>query len=797
MTILKKFTKEISERLAGKKKELKKSNRYYIQTKRIITFLLLLSMIVSCIYSNLNTKYVSAGSLKEESENFDYVIYSETKEQISCNSVCINGKVKQGELAEFSIKQDLSRRIKENGDKCYSDENIFLDNECASVLGSLKTISIKNECMNISDAMYYSKESDIKIHAKEISMSGLLYAPEGTIEIQCNNLNFSGTIIAKNVILIASGNINMNRKQEINNYINNNQDIYTEQYDIYQLNYDEWGNLAEVSVAGNQITKYVYKDSFYRELLCEEYANDTEYSYNFDIVPPVERNVTYDNSYASFDYDDSQNSLNYFQAINGEESEEKYIYDNKMNISKIQSDTSENTYFYDERGRLISATYPELDKSYSYKYDNRNNIIECITKEGNLKKKNTYSYRDEWKDKLSQYNSLPVCYDECGNITFFDGYIYSWENGSQLKCVENSELLCQYKYDPYGIRQEKLVDGEKVKYYYSEDKLVKQTSNNTVLKFIYDSYDRISALNYNNVMYYFLLSGQGDVKGIIDTNGSIVVKYQYSPYGEIESISGELADSLGKLNPIRYRGYYYDIETGLYYLNHRYYNPKLGRFISPDDMNYIFVENNLYNYCEGNPINNIDETGRLNWKGGNPIINSAADAKEFDSLKNNEKSLLYTLGFKYNNSLGIAEQCLRTRKKYGINTREEKAHFWAQCYVETDGGYYLKEAGSDAYFAKQPYGKKYRGAGFIQLTWKENYKAYSKAENNDKILSQGADYVAKEYPWFSAGWFWNKNSINTKIKNGATVKDVTKIVNGGTGKLEERKNAYKRIKKLL
>jgi RHS repeat-associated protein len=75
---------------------------------------------------------------------------------------------------------------------------------------------------------------------------------------------------------------------------------------------------------------------------------------------------------------------------------------------------------------------------------------------------------------------------------------------------------------------------------------------------------------------------QGDVTKIVDTSGNTVVTYTYDSWGKVLSVTGTLATTVGKKNPIRYRGYYYDTESNLYYLNSRYYDPETGRFISAD-----------------------------------------------------------------------------------------------------------------------------------------------------------------------------------------------------------------------
>ena len=127
---------------------------------------------------------------------------------------------------------------------------------------------------------------------------------------------------------------------------------------------------------------------------------------------------------------------------------------------------------------------------------------------------------------------------------------------------------------------------------------------------------------------------------------------------------------------------------------------------------------------------------------------------------------------------------------YGIDSPNEKAHFFAQCAYESNFGMWLTELGSDAYFDNTDYGKKYRGAGYIQLTWDENYSKFAKAMGDPEIYNQGAEYVACYYAWQAAGWWWDNNSMNSRIANGYTVMDVTRIVRGSIGTWEIRQQYY-------
>ncbi|MBO4479462.1 MAG: RHS repeat-associated core domain-containing protein [Clostridia bacterium] len=119
-------------------------------------------------------------------------------------------------------------------------------------------------------------------------------------------------------------------------------------------------------------------------------------------------------------------------------------------------------------------------------------------------------------------------------------------------------------------------------------------------------------LEINGVPYYYVRNLQGDVTKIIDGSGNVVVEYTYDSWGKVYSVTGTLASTVGAKNPIRYRGYYYDTETELYYLNSRYYDPELGRFISPD----VGTEGgNLYAYCQNDPVNRSDPSGCFSWGG--------------------------------------------------------------------------------------------------------------------------------------------------------------------------------------
>ncbi|MCD8804638.1 YSIRK-type signal peptide-containing protein [Staphylococcus warneri] len=143
--------------------------------------------------------------------------------------------------------------------------------------------------------------------------------------------------------------------------------------------------------------------------------------------------------------------------------------------------------------------------------------------------------------------------------------------------------------------------------------------------------------------------------------------------------------------------------------------------------------------------------------------------------------------------------------KFNINTPKRIQHFMAQVAQESMKGLYPTEiADGSAYEGRTDLGntkpgdgKKFKGGGYIQLTGRSNYTAFSKAMKDPDIVNKGVEYVANKYPWSSAAWFWNNKNINKIVDNGGSVQDVTRVVNGGTNGLNDRINYYNQAKKIF
>lgn len=136
-----------------------------------------------------------------------------------------------------------------------------------------------------------------------------------------------------------------------------------------------------------------------------------------------------------------------------------------------------------------------------------------------------------------------------------------------------------------------------------------------MLLYPYDRNNSLVGFNLDGIEYLYMKNATGEIVGILDINGNLVVTYTYDAWGKVLTVSGTLAGTVGTINPMRYRDYYLDFETGYYYLQSRYYNPDICRFINSDEPSIItlnfgnIVGANLFTYCNNNPVMNIDPTG--------------------------------------------------------------------------------------------------------------------------------------------------------------------------------------------
>lgn len=292
----------------------------------------------------------------------------------------------------------------------------------------------------------------------------------------------------------------------------------------------------------------------------------------------------------------------------------KYQYDARGNICKIfENGALVVRYEYDSIDRLTREDNKKLGFTVLFAYDNNGNILSKRRTAFTLKTdveeceftETLYSYDG---DELLSYGDEACVYaDAVGNPTTYRGKTAGWERGRLLNYLDGNS----FSYDGQGRRIKK---NNTVFTYDGEGNLVKQSDG---LEFVYDT-NGLSYVKYNNAVYFYRKDAQGNIIALLDNSGNTVVKYRYDAWGNHAVLDANGADitdvnHIGVLNPFRYRGYFYDVETGLYYLQTRYYDPETGRFITIDGIEYLDPETinglNLYAYCGNNPVMYTDPTG--------------------------------------------------------------------------------------------------------------------------------------------------------------------------------------------
>ena len=393
----------------------------------------------------------------------------------------------------------------------------------------------------------------------------------------------------------------------------------------YTFGYDEESStLTSVGLPTGTTLYYTY-DS-YNRLSSKEIKNGE----NVSVYKETYTYAVKDNKYIT-DY------ISSIQYGNTTVDTEYYTYDDVGNILTVKVGSElKLSYEYDDAFQLIRENNKYANKTYVYEYDRYGNITSKKTYSyttgtlGAVTNTVTYTYGDEsWGDLLTNYNETAITYDAAGNPQNWrnaDDIEWLESAGKQMSLFFDSENgLYMYEYNIDNIRTKKAVYGEQgIDFLYESQYILNGTSivretrtyadgSVITLDFLYDDSGVILGVVYNGTTYYYRKNLQGDITGIVNSSGDLVTSYRYDAWGNPVSVTGSMASTLGEINPIRYRGYYYDTETGFYYLQSRYYDPVVGRFISPDDRlgaNQDIFSNNLFSYCSNNYVNYWDPAGK-------------------------------------------------------------------------------------------------------------------------------------------------------------------------------------------
>ena len=376
---------------------------------------------------------------------------------------------------------------------------------------------------------------------------------------------------------------------------------------------------------------YKKSDGTYRTVATETYSYYT--SNQEGTIKDAVSEISYGNDTISYEYAANGNIIAEYK--NGETSK-SYVYD------KLGQLTESYLYDYDAVYETVFCCVMaygqdeiEVEEGdyikFTYTYDNGNNMTSysAVLHKSNGTQVTLYSRNMQygntmWDDQLCNYNeatdTYSHTYDSVGNLLSGGGYEYTWENGRELTSIKyknDTESFLDFEYDSSGLRTSK-TNIDLGTYYYAYDEnsnLIFQKNDVYTLAFHYDGNGVRTHFDYilgDTVCgtYYYRYNLQGDVIALLNTSGTVVAEYFYDPYGRILNIMSEI----GEINPFTYRGYYYDWETGFYYLQSRYYDPYSCRFINADsqfDQGAGLLAYNTYIYCANNPVNNIDPTGEF------------------------------------------------------------------------------------------------------------------------------------------------------------------------------------------
>lgn len=411
----------------------------------------------------------------------------------------------------------------------------------------------------------------------------------------------------------------------------------------------------------------------------------------------------------------SDTKTTYSIGMYGEDKEFEYTYDLAGNITAIkQNGKKMYEYAYDVHGRLTKELDYTNNTGCTYGYSSTGNVnakhFKTINEDGSLTnvKDKEYSYKNsDWADQLTKYDGEDITYDGLGNpVNYIDGKSFEWTRGRQLSKMtlkDNSEIT--YRYNQDGLRTYKETNTTSTDYEWDETKLIRETVTYKAtgkkydIWYFYNGNDEMTGFEYSQIndidqslkktRIYFEKNMQGDVIGLLDSRGAEIATYAYDAWGNVtDTFCYEGNETPYALNHITYRGYYHDSESGFYYLQSRYYDAEVGRFVNADDVRYIGIadnvisKDNLYCYCNGNPISNLDPTG------------NASHKKKYSFKYNRSKARQYMVKY-YNNPnpdyLYFCSDCTNYASQvlYAANVpMVEKSSGWYFHYVNDCFGEY-------------------------------------------------------------------------------------------------------------
>lgn len=404
------------------------------------------------------------------------------------------------------------------------------------------------------------------------------------------------------------------------------------------------GRQTQMYIDGALSMSYAYKNGGLSSLTRKSYRNGIGQWQSYGLAKDVWGNtsaVTVSASTNGSTYSGTRTLASYTYAANngnltgmtcGNGDSISYSYDSFDRLIKTRyNDTGDEIlYTYNAEGSLAQLELRRNSTTvgiFSYEYDSLGRLIRSRQTDGTNTIQRTEHLYDA-ANRLKQQNYT------VGNKSFTTNYTYSSTDGLLTSMKTAQGAAVSYTYDANGIRTEKSAGGVTYEYITQSGKLVREKATKGskvyVMDFFYDNNGLPFAVNFSSdggasfKTYYYVLNLQGDVVKLVNSSGTTAAQYTYDAWGTVTSIlnangneivNNTSGSAIAFWNPLTYRGYIRDIETGFYYLQSRYYDPVLHRFINADLPEYTTLSSvstasaNLFAYCVNNPVNLHDENG--------------------------------------------------------------------------------------------------------------------------------------------------------------------------------------------
>lgn len=590
--------------------------------------------IITAVTNGVYTYYTydSNGNLLSETTN------GEVKSYTYNSNNELTSKTENGKTISYSYTDDNISSVSRNGTTYLYNYNVWGNKQNVKANGqTLESYTYKSNNGPLSQITYGNGDTDKYDYNAYGQVRQI--KRNNTVAYQLN-YDSKGTLIYDRDKV---GNFRTYYKYDDNGFnigehvvstVNSN-DYANDVYD-FKLKYDEGGNLTKntVSSAYNSVTNnytYAENDDETRQVTSQfTSARSVNSVYNAD-GNISSRTITTGTPFVqSYTYNDDGMVIG--ENRGSEDCSYSYSYDNSGRITEIKVNNAvRQSYIYDSEGQLIRENNLDANKTIVYNYDDYGNIESKIeyayttSDVGTATNTVTYTYDNGWKDLLTSFNGEDISYDSIGNPTTYRGATCTYF-GRQLQTYKICDnLSVSYKYDSNGLRTSKTVNGIQHDYYYVDDVLMyEKAGNDYELFYRYDADGKLAMISYyrfaenESGQFNVVTNTQGDVVKILGGSGYVRAEYAYDAFGNVTIVTDNPYNefSIASVNSIRYRGYVYDNETGLYYLQSRYYDPETGRFINCDDPDYIgtndtFTGWNGFAYCEGDPVNCVDPSGYL------------------------------------------------------------------------------------------------------------------------------------------------------------------------------------------